>query len=658
MVDSRASRRLDVSPQLDAMARMQPGPWLDRRHRPTICWLLPLWLLTGSLAAQSVPDVFPSQVIVLADWGMSDVSEIGYLHAGVLHDGRGNKLAVYDVRHRTPVVQWPSDPQHRTPPHTGGVFLLGHFDRGNTNRLGGYFNGFAKAPSMSAVSIARAPDDGPALTYSYDKAARSYAGFWIHLFDFKRHPTERVFFDASPFTYLTFAIRGERGGEDLALHIADRAWEQREGSLPIGDVASFLASGRVEATWQRAWVPRDKWPPGLNRRELASLVFLTKGEGSGRVFLKDIAFTTHPDAKIPTAGRTQKPDRTLRQAMWLWDTPAVTSGPDARRRLVQFCRTKGITDLFLQLPYEAEHVGERWMISWDRERLRPLIAELHAAGVTVYALDGDPRFSLPEWHGQVIATIQSITEYNRESPPAERFDGIRYDIEPYLLPGFGGVRRTQILQQYLSIIAVSRAMAAQAGLMYGVDIPAWFDERNEFFEPVAAVEGRPVSELIIDIVDNVGIMDYRTRAYGADGTIAHAQGELRYAASVGKRVFLGLETIELPDETDFSFSSQGSGGSRVVVEQIDDERARVSWIAEEAWDRLGRRQETTTGTVILRESRATDVPSGKLSFARHDRSELERVIEQTALELQQFESLYGFAIHSYESYRPWLEGQR
>jgi len=62
--------------------------------------------------------------------------------------------------------------------------------------------------------------------------------------------------------------------------------------------------------------------------------------------------------------------------------------------------------------------------------------------------------------------------------------------------------------------------------------------------------------------------------------------------------------------------------------------------------------------VILRESRATDVPSGKLSFARHDRSELERVIEQTALELQQFESLYGFAIHSYESYRPWLEGQR
>ncbi len=624
-----------------------------------LAWALGvLWLLTGSLSAQSLNDVFPSQEIVLADWGMSDVSEVGYLHFGVLHRRQGDMLAVYDVRHSTPVVQRPDEPQRSTPPFDGDVFLLGHFDRGNTNRLGGYFNGFARAPSTSAVSITRALGDGPALAFSYDKAAGSFAGFWIHLFDLKRHPTERIFFDASPFTYLTFAIRGERGGEKLALQLADRAWEQREGSLLIGDVASFLDSGRVEATWQRVWVPREAWPAELDSRELASLVFLTNGEGAGRVFLKDIAFTTRRDAEIPTAGRGEEEVRGLRRAMWLWETPAVTSGPDARRRLVQFCRTEGITDLFMQLPYKAERVDERWTISWDRERLRPLIADLHAAGVTVHALDGDPKFGLPEWHGQVIATIRSIVEYNRESLPAERFDGIRYDIEPYLLPGFGGVRRTQILQHYLTIVAASQAVAAQAGLVYGVDIPAWFDERNEFFEPVAEVEGRPLSELIIDIVDNVGIMDYRTQAYGADGTIAHAQTELRYAARRGKKVFVGLETSELPDETDFAFSSEGSGGSRVVVEQIDDRRARITWIAEEAWDRLGSARGTTTGTVILRESRATEVPSEKLTFAAYSRSELDVVIEDTALELQQFESFYGFAIHSYESYRPWLEGPR
>ena len=181
--------------------------------------------------------------------------------------------------------------------------------------------------------------------------------------------------------------------------------------------------------------------------------------------------------------------------MWLWETPAVTADRGARRRLVEFCRTEGMTDLFVQLPYEAERVDGQWTISWDPEALRPLIAELHAAGVTVHALGGDPRFALPEWHGQVMATVESVARYNSESPPTQRFDGIRYDIEPYLLPGFGGVRRPEIMQQYLSILAASRAAANRAGLVYGVDIPAWFDERDEFFEPTAEVGGRPLSEL-------------------------------------------------------------------------------------------------------------------------------------------------------------------
>ena len=184
------------------------------------CWLLATMLLAPGLlnvplSAQSIADIFPSKEIVLANWGLSDVSEIGYLHFGVLHDRRGDELAIYDVSHRAPVEPRPSEPLSSTPPFDGDVFLVGHFDRGNTNRLGGYFNGFAGAGSRSAVSIADSPDDGPALAYSFDNAAGSFAGFWIHLFDFKRHPAERVFFDASPFAYLTFAIRGERGGRSL-----------------------------------------------------------------------------------------------------------------------------------------------------------------------------------------------------------------------------------------------------------------------------------------------------------------------------------------------------------------------------------------------------------------------------------------------------------
>ena len=90
-----------------------------------------LWLPPGSLAAQTVPEVYPSQVIVLADWGMSDVSEIGYLHVGVLHKREGDALAVYAVRHREPVVEMAKlEPQRRTPPLDGDVFLVGAFRPG------------------------------------------------------------------------------------------------------------------------------------------------------------------------------------------------------------------------------------------------------------------------------------------------------------------------------------------------------------------------------------------------------------------------------------------------------------------------------------------------------------------------------------------------
>lgn len=630
-----------------------------RSERRVLC-LLPYMccLLAAQLYAQSSSDSFPSQEIALADWGLTDAAQIGYVHIGILHKRPGDTLLIYDIRRQRPVVEEPTEPRSHTPSFEGGFFLVSHFNQGNTNRLGGYFNGFARSPSQSAVTIGKAPDATPALIFSYRNTLPSFAGFWIHLFDVKQHPADRVFLDASPFTYLTFSIRGERGDEELLLQIADRVWEKQQGSLVVGDVGSFLPDGQVARTWQQAWIPLNQLPLGLNKQELASLVFLVRGTGRGRVFVKDLAFTTRRAVQIPRATEATIPERFLNKAMWLWQTENIVTSPSEQQRLLTFCKTQGITDLFLQIPYEAKEEDGQWQILWNPLLIHPLIAQLHQAGVKVHALDGDPRFALREWHGRVIAVIQSIIRYNRDRSTQERFDGIRYDIEPYLLPEFGGVQQEAILKQYLSLLVVSQTLASQADLAFGVDIPFWFDERNEFFEPSAEVGGRPVSELIMDIVDNVGIMDYRTQAYGADGTIAHAAAELQYAAAQGKEVFLGLETVELPDETNLVFSRASNRGSRVVVEAIDSERIRVYWIPDGEWDTLQRDRRFTKHVVVLGQTHATFVPSGKLTFAKKNLHDLEDVIQRTASELQRFPSFYGFAVHSYESYRPWLERQR
>lgn len=350
-------------------------------------------------------------------------------------------------------------------------------------------------------------------------------------------------------------------------------------------------------------------------------------------------------ASPPEAGPLQK-------AMWLWETEKILRNEAELTRLVEFCGTEGITDLFVQIPYRADrrpqttnHSG--WEIHWDPAPFRGLNRQLHAAGIRIHALDGDPRFSLREFHGSVLGLIREIIRYNRSVGPKERFFGIRFDNEPYLLPYFGGIRKGSVLRQYLELLDRARPLASQAGLAFGVDIPFWFDGNNEFLEPTAAVGGRPMSELIIDRVDNVGVMDYRTISDGADGVIAQGGDELAYASKRGKKVFIGLETVWLPNETLLEFQKQTGGKGAISIEDLGDGRARLT---------LNPRG--NKGDHLLSQTRSVNVPSSKITFFAKTGRDLQDVMEEARREFSGFSSFLGFAIHSYESYRPWVERQR
>lgn len=610
--------------------------------------LFPLFALFAGASAHGAGGL--AKDIVLSDWGVKSADEIGWVQVGVLRKPGSEELIVYDVRARPPAVPAPPPGRRgRIPRFDGDVFVVGHFDRGNINRLGGYFSAFNRAPSLGAVTLDTAADGTPALAFSYVHAAGTWAGFWIHLYNFKAPPAEQVFLDASPFTHLTFAVRGERGGEALRLQIADRGWESREDSLPVGDVGAFLPRGRIDGEWQRAWVPLERIPDRVDRRELASIVFLATSHSEGRVLLKDLAFTRRAGVEIPGAAAAKAAARPLSLAMWLWETKKILDDPKEIAALAAFCREERLTDLFVQIPYEAKQRDGTWSITWDAAAMRPMIAAVRAAGTAVHALDGHPRYALRHEHGRLLTLIDRIARYNRESRPEERFAGIRYDNEPYLLPQFGGVHKEEILLQYLDLLKASKSAASRAGLEFGADIPFWFDSRNEYFEWTAQVGGRPMSERIIDAVDNVGIMDYRTMAYGADGVIEHAVAELSYASRVGKKVFIGLETVELPDEDIYKFSRAGKGPSRLLVAETGPGKGRLLLFREGVLP-PGHAPDAAR---LLGEVRVTHVPASKITFARKRPADLRAVMEQATAELLNFPAFVGYALHSYESYRPW-----
>jgi hypothetical protein len=116
-------------------------------------------------------------------------------------------------------------------------------------------------------------------------------------------------------------------------------------------------------------------------------------------------------------------------------------GRGAGHQLAAFCKAQGMTDIFVQLPYAAAREQGSWRIRWDPHALRPLLRALHGAGVRVDALDGHPRYVLTENHDMLVATIRAVGAYHRSAPPAERFSGIRYDNEPYLLRVLAGIHQ-------------------------------------------------------------------------------------------------------------------------------------------------------------------------------------------------------------------------
>ncbi len=594
-----------------------------------------------------------STQITLADWGVKHPREIAYVALTVQHFKNKPKIMVQEIRTRPPRLLTPVQVRTFSPALEKGAFLIDDFQSGNINHLGGYFNEFVRAPSRAGVMLDRFSDGHPALTLIYDNRPPGFSGFWIHLFETKKPPCSRAYLDARHVGFITFQIRGSKGGEDLALKVADRAWEEKGDALLIGSVGDFLKRGQITTSWQRAWVPLSRLPQGINPKELAVLSFAAEGKKKGQVFLRNLALTSHKKQLIVTHRPAKQTKRSLQKALWLWTTENIISHSKHVKSLIDFCISEGITVLFAQLPYRAEQKGHSWRITIDQSRLSSFVASLHKAGIQVDALDGDPHYALTEHHEKIVAVVKRLVDYQQKVSAKARFRGVRFDIEPYLLPSFGGIHKQSILSQYLTLLKKIRKLTEPAGLTLGADIPFWFDATNNYFEPLAEINGRPVSDCILDAVDNLALMDYRTKAYGPDGVIAHGEGELKYAAKLGKPVYIGIETVALPDETVLEFALEGKG-VHLIMNKFDGKTVTLYLLTEDEWTKA---KATISKEAVLVQTSAAWAPADKVTFVNRSVKDLADVVRQASTELMVWPSFTGFAIHSYESYRPWLKGQ-
>ncbi|MFD0663673.1 Ig-like domain-containing protein [Thermocatellispora tengchongensis] len=263
------------------------------------------------------------------------------------------------------------------------------------------------------------------------------------------------------------------------------------------------------------------------------------------------------------------------RAMWIWEKASynLVLNPGSRRLL----ETVLAPDSTIYLGVDT-YAG-RDIVEDARPELRDFVAWAHRRGMKVHAtVAGGTRppylGALPRYRERAVREMERVIDYNLSSAPAERFDGVNVDIEPYSLPWFR-TRKPEVQVQWLDTLRamIARRDASGQPLLFGPAVPRWLDTSDCCRDIPYAGATRPMSEHIQDMSDYIAIMDYRDQALGSAGIIAQAADEIAYAERTGRprSVVIGVETLDIAtsgDPSSITFREEGRDAMEAELAEV------------------------------------------------------------------------------------------
>lgn len=251
---------------------------------------------------------------------------------------------------------------------------------------------------------------------------------------------------------------------------------------------------------------------------------------------------------------TRENDRVT--AMWIWGSDVVLNST-SRDKLFTLAAEKDLNRLYLAA----------WSAFLNEQQaLADFIVTANSQGIEVELLFGDPGWALHENHHYVVSIVDQVIAFAERYPEAP-LAGIHLDVEPYLLPEWDHDMQS-LANQFIDMLEAATARANGAALPLFADIPIWYDEHSI----VRAGESRRLHQLVIDVTDGVGLMDYRD---SRDRIVADALAELQYAATLEKPVTVGVETLCIEPES-ITFCEEGSAFMEQVLAEVDAELQQYS----------------------------------------------------------------------------------
>src|SRR5262249_44792017 len=123
------------------------------------------------------------------------------------------------------------------------------------------------------------------------------------------------------------------------------------------------------------------------------------------------------------------------RALWVWNTAVLRHDPEAARTFFGFLAAPGghpdraITTVFLDGMRPSDFADPATV-----RELRAFLAEARGRRhLRVDFLCGAPEWGRAANHETALANLRAVLAFNKGGGSSERFDGIQYDVEPYIL---------------------------------------------------------------------------------------------------------------------------------------------------------------------------------------------------------------------------------
>jgi len=175
------------------------------------------------------------------------------------------------------------------------AFFIDRMETGK-NLLGGRCAPYWRPPSKIMMSKGieyGRKNSGLRLTYKQVNVGGAYGqGGWCGYYTLLVRDDR--YFDASAYTFLTFWVRGENGGERFQVGVADKQLGMIEDNVKSKPIEEYLPAKKVTTEWQKAVIPLNDMFVDYNLVHSISINFeaslFDADENNGTVYIDDLAF--------------------------------------------------------------------------------------------------------------------------------------------------------------------------------------------------------------------------------------------------------------------------------------------------------------------------------------------------------------------------------